>query len=124
MIANQNSDDDRARDIAKIAGNKGLVLSVETRVWQTIYLLDLTHYQLRYWARLRVADGATGALLSEVPCEYSSGDDQPQVTNDELFADQGALLKKKIAAAVDFCTGTFEQGLFAPPPPPALAPTP
>ena len=53
-----------------------------------------------------------GDQIARESCDYSSGDDTPAPTYDEMLANQAALLKDKLAAAAASCSDTLARTLL------------
>jgi hypothetical protein len=112
-LTEQASNDEKK--LATAAGNKGVVLDVQTLSWQFIYFpLDWGHYRVLHFARARLIDAATGKVLGLVPCKYDSGDDKSVAPPDydTLLADNAAVLKAKLAAATSACAAKIESTML------------
>lgn len=107
-IPKQN--DNEPDEMAKLAGNTGVVLDVETSTWMMDFgMFDPKHYTVTYYGRARLIDGATGKVVSAYACKWDSGDANP--TYDELIGNAAAGLKTTLAKAAADCTAQFLQKL-------------
>ncbi len=114
-LADRDSSDDSVSDLTHAAGGKGLVVDVETRSWLLGYFpFDWSHYRVMYSARARLIDATTGKQIARETCDYSSGDDVPSPTYDEVLANSAALLKAKLDAATASCVDTLAKKLLGP----------
>jgi hypothetical protein len=114
-LADRDSEDDSVSDLTRAAAGRGIVIDVETRSWELRYFpFDWRHYQVNYSARARLIDATTGRQIARETCDYSSGDDEPSPTYDELVRDNAMLLKAKLDAAAASCVGTLAKTLLGP----------
>lgn len=104
--------DDEA-SLARDAGQKGVILDIETINWMFVYFpFDWTHYRVLIAARARLIDANTGKRIAQAPCQYQSEEKTPP-TYDQMLENKAALLKTMLAAAADTCTDRIAATLYA-----------
>jgi hypothetical protein len=107
--------DDKAtneKQIAALAGNKGLVLEVRQLGWTSIYFpFDWSHYGIAFSAEARVIDASTGKVVAQAGCTVEAKKENAP-TYDELYANNAAVLKAKSQEAADECAGQMSRLLF------------
>lgn len=112
-VADRNSDANNVRDVAAVAGNKGLVLEVQTLNWGFLYYgFDWSHYHLMYGGRARLIDAASGQVIAQAPCNYDTENDKPRPDYDGMLADNAAKLKSMLGEATDACTVSIRKALL------------
>lgn len=107
------SDGKDAKQLAALAGNKGLVLDVQALAWTSSYYpVNWSHYRPVYVGVSHLIDAGTGKLIAQGPCKIDSFDDKGAPTYDEMYADNAAILKTQFQQAADECASQMTKGLF------------
>ncbi len=112
VITGKDSDNDGAKDLAAMGNGQGAVLGIETRAFMIIYFpFDWSHYKVKYSARARLVEGASAKKIADSNCDYASDDydDTNRPRLGDLLKEKGALLKVKLAQAVDVCVAQFQK---------------
>jgi hypothetical protein len=79
-----------------------VVLAVKTDQWSISYVDLASHYGIVYFATARLVRTVDGTLLSNASCRLD-GRDFGKATMEELTADNGALLRRRIEQTADVC---------------------
>lgn len=109
----RDAGDDSMAELSEVAHYKGNIFDVETITWRLGYFpLDESHYRVQYFARARLIDASAGRLIATSDCAYTSDNDHPSPTYNDLLANDAALLKQKLSAAAMKCTETFSRDLL------------
>jgi hypothetical protein len=111
------------KTLAGVAGNKGLVLDVESSVWGYLYYtMHWGRYRAQYIARVRLLDAATGELVAKTRCWIDPDATTSSPTGDEMLANNGEKLKAMLAADGNDCLASVEKDLFGAAEPAPAAP--
>ncbi len=85
--------ENNAGKLARAAAPAAFVVDVQPRYWGYSYFsLDWTHYQVMYWAQVRIIDASNGKVLLNFLCKASTEKEGAPDRN-ALLANQGALIK-------------------------------
>ncbi|HYD55342.1 MAG TPA: hypothetical protein VEB41_00390 [Burkholderiales bacterium] len=95
VVTASEEDDDAAALARKLSG--AMTLTVRTTTW------GIDGYRARYAARARLLDLSQGRVAWEGQCAHVADADKPAPSMEALEADNGALLKAKLAQAADAC---------------------
>jgi hypothetical protein len=89
------------------------LLDVRTVNWlYDYYLSNLARYRVLYYARLRLIDTHTRAVVAEALCKTQPNTDEDPPTQDELLNDHAAGLKRLLEKAAADCTDVFSQQIL------------
>jgi len=100
---------DDALTAAKARGDVGIILEVSTRSWSVGNpFKSLSTYQ--YWGQARLVDATEAKIIWQGICKFQDDESKENYTQDQLKADNAAILKAKIAEVADSCADQlFEQ---------------
>ena len=101
-----------AKDIAALAGNRGLVLEVRQGIWMSKYFpFDWSHYGIVYSGEARLIDATTTKLVAQAPCEVEARKENAP-TYDELYDNNAAVFKARSMDAAGECAAQISKALF------------
>jgi hypothetical protein len=102
------------KELATSAGQADLLLDVQTLNWSTIYLpTQWNHYRVLYSVRLRLIDTKKQQLLAQGFFAWKTPDEGPFPSNDELYADNGEILRTLLDQATKAATEYFRKNVLA-----------
>ena len=101
--------DDKQLETLRKQKQVDLILEFHTEAWRTYYFLDLTHYDIWYYAKARLIDGRTGSTIRQARCAHkpSKSENSPRIEG--LLADNGAKLRTAVEAAKELCAATVRE---------------
>jgi len=98
--------------IASNGGKAAFVIDVAPVGMTAIYYpSDWSHYGLIYSANLRVLDAASGKVIGKAKCRVKRATSPDPPTYEQLIGNNGAGLRKLIAAANASCVTQMKAGL-------------
>ncbi len=104
-----------AQKFAQIAGSARYVVSAQTMLFRSVWAsyatwpLDFQHYIVEYMGRVTIYDVKESKQLFEGRCFVFTKRNQPLPTHDEMFANNGAILKTFIGQAADDCVAQLRE---------------
>jgi hypothetical protein len=106
QVAGENArivQDDKQLEAFRKSKQVDLILEVYTEAWRTYYFLDFKHYDVWYYAKVRLIYGRTGSVIRSAKCARKP-DKTPSSPNiDELLADNGLKLRAAVEKAKQLC---------------------
>lgn len=112
-VENEPLSKDSIEDLRK-KFRSGLVLDFKTHVWSFgYYAADWKHYRLSYSVRARLIELRNSKLVWQGICNVFENEPKGErPTLKELKADEGALIKAKLADAAQYCTEDLLKQFF------------
>ena len=102
------SDEKQLEDYRK-RNQPDLIFEFYTEAWRTFYFLDFKHYDVWYYAKARLIDGRTGAVVRQAKCAHKPVKTSASPTLDELVAEHGAKLRVAVEGAKELCLATVRK---------------
>lgn len=104
------SPNDSPATLVKTYPGADLIIDVKTITWMYAYYpTKWGKYHINYAARVRLLDGASGAIVAQQMCKVEDPTDPASApTRAALTADHSALLKQLLKKAGDSCVANFE----------------
>ncbi len=93
---------------AKSRGDEGIVLEVGTQLW-SVGDFQGSMGAYRYWAQARLVDAIEAKVIWRGLCKFEDDRSEENYTQDQLKADNAAILKTKLAVAADSCADQLLQ---------------
>ena len=94
---------DDGADELKRAFGEGFVLDFRTRIWRLMYSAGKKHHKIEYWGRVHVRLGDSKVLWNET-CKFLGDAKKVEGVEEDMLANDAALLKETFDLAVDHCT--------------------
>jgi len=95
--------DDKELEAIRKSKQIDLILEVYTEAWRTYYFLDFKHYDVWYYAKVRLIDGRTGSVIRSAKCARKPDKTASSPTINELLADNGLKLRAAVEKAKQLC---------------------
>lgn len=95
--------DDKELEAFRKSKQVDLILEVYTEAWRTYYFLDFKHYDVWYYAKVRLIDGRTGSVIRSTKCARKPEKTASSSTIEELLADKGTRLRAALENAKQLC---------------------
>lgn len=94
--------DDDPRSLQKAFGD-GFVLDFRTRIWRIMFSPGKKHHKIEYWGRARLVRLGDPKVLWDETCKFMGDAPKDQGTEEDMLANDAALLKATLILAADHC---------------------
>lgn len=101
---------DDGADALKKAFGEGFVLDFRTRIWRVMFSPSKKHHKFEYWGRARLVRLGDAKVLWNETCKLMLDAPKGEGTEEDMLANDAALLRATMNLAVDQCVGELSAG--------------
>jgi hypothetical protein len=78
-------------------------MDFRTRIWRIMFSPGKKHHKIEYWGRARLVRLADPKVLWNETCKFMGDAPKDQGTEEDMVANDAALLKSTLNLAADHC---------------------